>query len=486
MPLADDSSSGRAARFDAIFKAYDVRGTVPDQLDGRIVAAIGAGFARFARTIEGASSIAVGRDMRSSGRELSRALAAGVLSEGLDVLDIGLASTDLLYFASGSLAMPGAMLTASHNPASYNGVKFCLAGAKPVGQDSGLGEIRDGAERALASGSASDMPDPTTDPRYRATDLLDEFAAHVRSFIDVSALRHMRVVADTANGMGGLVAPRVFAGLPVDLEILFGDLDGTFPNHPADPIQSENLAALRARVLEVGADVGLAFDGDADRVFLVDDKAEPLSGSLTTSIVAAAVLGKHPGATILYNLICSKAVPEVIIEHGGMPVRTRVGHSFVKATMAATGAVFGGEHSGHYYFADNYRADSGIIAALTVLEAMSKSTTPLSELRRPFERYFDSGEINTKVRDVGIVLSGVEERYLAAGASLDHLDGLTVDLGSWWFNLRPSNTEPLLRLNLEAGSAQECAARLADVRRLIFTLDARMTELPDGALHHDT
>jgi len=464
-----------ASPFAAIFKAYDVRGIVPDQLSGPIAAAIGAGFARFARTAEGASSIAVGRDMRSSGVELSRALAAGIISEGLGVIDIGLVSTDLLYFASGYLDMPGAMLTASHNPANYNGIKFCLAGAKPVGQDSGLGDIRAGAEEVLADASASEAADPSGNPRYSTIDLLAEFATHVHSFIDVSALRHMRIVADTANGMGGLVAPRVFAGLPVDLEVLFGELDGTFPNHPADPIQPENLVPLRARVLEVGADVGLAFDGDADRVFLVDDKAEPLSGSLTTSIVAAAVLDKHPGATILYNLICSKAVPEIVLERGGTPVRTRVGHSFVKATMAETGALFGGEHSGHYYFRENYRADSGIIAAVTVLELMSKSALPLSELRKPFERYTDSGEINTKVDDVPTILSGVEERYLAAGASLDYLDGLTVDLGSWWFNLRPSNTEPLLRLNLEANSAGECAAHVADVVRLIHSLDGATT-----------
>jgi len=474
MPPAATSTDA-ASPFAAIFKAYDVRGIVPDQLNGPIAAAIGAGFARFARTAEGASSIAVGRDMRSSGVELSRALAAGVISEGLAVVDLGLASTDLLYFASGYLDMPGAMLTASHNPAAYNGIKFCLAGAKPVGQDSGLAEIRAGAEEALASGSLADMRDPTGSSRYRVIDLVDEFASHVRSFIDAASLRPTKIVADTANGMGGLIAPRVFEGLPVDLEILFGDLDGTFPNHPADPIQPENLAVLRARVLEVGADAGLAFDGDADRVFIVDDKAEPLSGSLTTSIVAASVLDKHPGATILYNLVCSKAVPEIIIENGGTPVRTRVGHSFIKETMAETGALFGGEHSGHYYFRQNYRADSGIIAAVTVLELMSKSAQLLSELRKPFERYADSGEINTKVGDIGTVLSGVEERYLRAGASLDHLDGLTVDLGSWWFNLRPSNTEPLLRLNLEANSAEECAGHVADVIQLIGVLDGPPT-----------
>jgi phosphomannomutase len=474
MPPAAESS-GSPSPFAAIFKAYDVRGIVPDQLTAPMAVAIGAGFARFARAAEGASCIAVGRDMRASGVELSRALAAGVMSEGFTVVDIGLASTDLLYFASGSLDLPGAMLTASHNPAAYNGIKFCLAGAKPVGQDSGLAEIRAGAEDVFAHRDVSEVTDLSGHPGYSVTDLLDEFADHVRSFIDVSALRPMKVIADTANGMGGLIAPRVFAALPVDLEILFGELDGTFPNHPADPIQPENLVALRARILEAGADVGLAFDGDADRVFLVDDKAEPLSGSLTTSMVAAAVLEKHPGATILYNLICSKAVPEIVEERGGTAVRTRVGHSFVKAMMAETGALFGGEHSGHYYFRQNYRADSGTIAALTVLELMSKSALPLSELRKPFERYADSGEINTRVADVGTILSGVEERYLAAGASLDHLDGLTVDLGSWWFNMRPSNTEPLLRLNLEANSVEECAGHVADVIRLIRSLDDSTT-----------
>jgi len=480
MPLTDavDStgsrgSTGSRSPFFAIFKAYDVRGVVPDQLDTRIVGAIGAGFARFARTADGATSIVMGRDMRASGLTLSRAFAAGVLSEGLGVLDAGLVSTDLLYYASGHLGVPGAMLTASHNPARYNGIKFCLAGAKPVGQDSGLVDIREAAEEALARApvTGEDAAGVESDARYSTRHLLEDFASHVRSFIDVASLRPMKVVADTANGMGGLVAPPVFRELPVDLEILFGELDGTFPNHPADPIQPENLVALRSRVLEVGADVGLAFDGDADRVFLVDDRAEPLSGSLTTGIVAAAILDKHPGATILYNLICSKAVPEIVRERGGIPIRTRVGHSFVKATMAETGAWFGGEHSGHYYFRDNFRADSGIIAALMVLELMSKETAPLSELRKPFERYSDSGEINRTVRDIGSVLSGFASRYRAEGAAIDELDGLTIDLGSWWFNLRASNTEPLLRLNLEAGDAAECAAHVADVIKLMQALD---------------
>jgi phosphomannomutase len=296
-------------------------------------------------------------------------------------------------------------------------------------------------------------------------DLLDDFASHVRSFVDVDSLRPLKVVADTANGMGGLVAPKVFAGLPFDLEIMYGELDGTFPNHPADPIQPENQKDLQARVLEVGADVGLAFDGDADRVFLVDEKAELFSGSLTTAMVAASMLDKHPGETILHNLICSKAVPEIVREKGGTPVRTRVGHSFIKQVMAETGAVFGGEHSGHYYFRENYRADSGLIAALVVLELMSVAGRPLSELRVPFERYADSGEINTEVDDQLAVLERVSQAY--ASAEQDRLDGLTVDPGDWWFNLRPSNTEPLLRLNLEARTRTECDQHVAEVLDLM-------------------
>jgi len=480
--MPPETTGSSPSPFDAIFKAYDVRGTVPDQLNARLVGAIGAAFARFARGTGGAESVVLGRDMRASGRELSRAFAAGVRSEGLTVLDVGLASTDLLYFASGHLDVPGAMLTASHNPARYNGIKFCLAGARPVGQDTGLADIRAAANDVLG-GSPIDPGGLEGDPGYATADLLGAFADHVRSFIDVSALVPMKVVADTANGMGGLVAPPVFAPLPIDLEILFGELDGTFPNHPADPIQAENLVSLRARVLEVGADVGLAFDGDADRVFLVDDRAEPVSGSLTTAIVAAAMLAKNPGSTILHNLICSKAVPEVVRERGGIPIRTRVGHSFIKETMADTGALFGGEHSGHYYFRENYRADSGMIAALVVLELMSKAGVPLSELRKGFERYADSGEINTKVGDAAAVIEGVAQHYAGGAATLDWLDGLTVDLGSWLFNLRPSNTEPLLRLNLEAADAADCAAHVEEVRDLIGALDAGGTTT--GRSDHD-
>jgi phosphomannomutase len=445
---------------DPIFKAYDVRGSVPDQLDTEVSRAVGWAFARFT----GASRLVVARDMRESSRPLSEAFIEGAASAGATVTELGLASTDLLYFASGRLDVPGAMFTASHNPARYNGIKMCRAGASPVGQDTGLKEIKDlagsfsgdGAARAAGRG------------RVEHADLLDEYAVHVRSFVDVDALAPLRVVADTANGMGGLVVPRVMALLPFEVEILYPELDGNFPNHPADPIQPENLVDLDRRVLATGANVGLAFDGDADRVFLVDEKAQPLSGSLTTALVAKAMLEKHPGATILYNLICSKAVPEVIEENGGVPVRTRVGHSFIKAVMAETGAVFGGEHSGHYYFRDNYRADSGLIAAVIVLELLSKTSQPLSELRRPFERYADSGEINTEVADpAGVVESIAAELASVRGPSLDRTDGLTVDWGDWWFNIRPSNTEPLLRLNLEARTAGERDEHLAAVLSMI-------------------
>jgi len=450
--MADLASLG------AIFKAYDVRGTVPDQLDAALCERIGAAFARFAVEHGGAERVLVGRDMRPSGVELAAAFSLGVQRQGLDVVDLGLASTDLMYFAAGHLDAPGAMFTASHNPAQYNGIKMCLAGARPIGEDTGLADIKRMADVGV------DRP-PVPPGRVETADLLGAFAEHVRSFVDVSALAPLKVVADTANGMGGLVVPRVFATLPVELEVLYGELDGTFPNHPADPIQPENLRDLQARVRATGADVGLAFDGDADRVFLVDDEGEPLSGSTTTAIVAKAILEKEPGATILYNLICSHAVPEVIRENGGTPVRTRVGHSFIKAVMAETGAAFGGEHSAHYYFRDNFRADSGSIAALMVLEQISKAGVALSALRKPFDRYAASGEINTTVDDAAAVI----ERVAAAfpDAEQDRIDGLTVDNGDWWFNLRPSNTEPLLRLNLEAATREACDAHVAEVRALI-------------------
>jgi phosphomannomutase len=444
---------------DQIVKAYDVRGTVPDQLDGEVAHALGVGFARFA----GVDRLLVARDMRASGEQLAAEFARGVMEQGTDVVDLGLASTDLLYYASGALDAPGAMFTASHNPSRYNGVKLCLAGARPVGIDSGLAEIR-----ALASAVLDGMG-----PQHAGSagstsrrDVLPEFVDHVLSFVDVDAIQPMRVVADTANGMGGLVVPAVFERLPqIELEVMYGELDGTFPNHPADPLQPSNQRDLRARVTAGSFDVGLAFDGDADRVFVVDEEGSGLSGSTTTAILATAILRDEPGATILHNLICSRAVSEAVVEHGGVPVRTQVGHSYIKRLMADTGAVFGGEHSAHYYFARNYRADSGLIASLMVLHEMSRTGQSLSVLRKPFERYAASGEINTEVGDPQAVIDSVSEHY--ADHAQDRLDGLSVDCGDWWFNLRPSNTEPLLRLNLEAVDRSVCDSRVADVLSLI-------------------
>ena len=463
-----------ATSLSGVFKAYDIRGVVPDQLNAVQFRAIGMAVARFT----GAPTLLVARDMRESGIELSRAFADGARSEGTAVIDLGLASTDLLYFAAGNLDAPGAMFTASHNPARYNGLKLCQSGARPIGRDTGLGEIQATAEALLDAWG--DKGPPELDRQLLAPieerSVLDAYARHVRSFVDIDVLRPLRVVADTANGMGGLVAPQVFEPLPFDVEILFPELDGNFPNHPADPIQPENLEALKKAVLASGADIGLAFDGDADRVFLVDEGAEPVSGSLTTALVASSMLDKHPGATVLYNCICSRVVPEVIAEKGGVGVRTKVGHSFIKQVMAETGAVFGGEHSGHYYFRDNYRADSGIIAAMVVLELLSVSGKPLSELLEPFKRYAASGEINTEVADptLAVELMAAEvEGAAGARGTADRLDGLTVDRGDWWYNLRPSNTEPLLRLNVEAPDEASCARRVgevqADIDRLLAT-----------------
>ena len=444
---------------DAIVLAYDVRGTVPDQLNADVAHALGVAFARFAN----APRVLVGRDMRPSGPELVESFIRGVLEQGVDVVDLGMASTDLVYFAAGTLHAPGAMFTASHNPAQYNGVKFCLSGARAVGQDTGLADIKSVAASVLGGNG----PAPAArQGSATSRNLLSAFVDHVVSFVDPTRMRPLRVVADTANGMGGLVVPAVFERLPrITLEVMYGELDGTFPNHPADPLQPANQRDLQARVISGGFDVGLAFDGDADRVFVVDETGRGLSGSTTTALLAAAVLRSHPGSTVLHNLICSKVVPEVIRENGGVPVRTKVGHSFIKEIMAETGAVFGGEHSAHYYFRDNFGADSGLIASLIVLDEISRADTVLSVVRKPFERYSSSGEINTQVDDPDAVMSRVADEF--SGQQQDRLDGLTVDCGSWWFNLRPSNTEPLLRLNLEAANRGDCDQRVAEVLALV-------------------
>ncbi len=421
---------------DRIFKAYDVRGVVPDDLDEDIARRIGAAFAEWS----GGPDVVIGRDCRLSSPDLSAALTDGITSRGIGVIDVGLASTDLLYFASGSLDLPAIMLTASHNPKQYNGLKFCLAGAKPVGEESGLLEVRALTEQ--------DLPPTGERGTVEHRDLLPAYVEHVLTFLDASRMRPLTVAIDTANGMGGLVAPAVFERLPFELHHLFPELDGTFPNHPADPIDPENQRDLKAAVLQHEADIGLAFDGDADRVFLIDERGQDVSGSIVTALVAKAMLKREPGASIIFNVICSWTVREVIRENGGVPVRTRVGHSFIKQVMAETGAIFGGEHSGHYYFRENYRADSGLIAAVIVLAQLSEANVPLSELLAPFRRYAASGEINTEVKDPLATIELVAEAL--KDGEQDRLDGLTVEFEDWWCNVRPSNTEPLLRLNVEA------------------------------------
>jgi len=448
------------AALDTIFKAYDIRGIYPDEVDEDIARRVGNSFVAFT----GAARVLVGRDARPSSEPLVAAFIEGATMAGADVVDLGLASTDLCYFAAGSLDAPAARFTASHNPAAYNGIKLCRAGAGPIGEETGLGEIK----AMLAAGLFERGEDPG---RVERRDLLPAFVAHVHSFVDLDALAPIRVVTDTANGVGGLIVPAVFSRLPFDVTMLYGELDGTFPNHPADPTAVENLKDLARAVVDGDAGIGLAFDGDADRVVLVDDQAQPVSGSTTTAILAAAILGRisadaeEPDRRVVHNLICSKAVPEVIRELGGTPIRSRVGHSFIKQVMAETGAVFGGEHSAHYYFRDNFRADSGIIAALMVLEQLSIRGLALSELRKPYERYAMSGEINTRVVDPAAVIERIAAAY--SSAEQDRLDGLTVDLGDWWFNVRASNTEPLLRLNLEAADRDACDERTAEVLAVV-------------------
>jgi phosphomannomutase len=436
-----------------IFKAYDVRGLYPEQLDEQAARRIGAAFATFT----GARAVVVGRDCRLSSPALAGAFSEGLTGQGADVVDIGLATTDMLYFASGSLELPGAMFTASHNPPEWNGLKLCRAGAAPVGEDSGLMEVRDLAERGVEPGPGGG--------KVHTRDLIEEYIEHVLSFVDAEAMAPLTVVADAANGMAGLVLPRIFERLPLRLIGLYLELDGTFPNHAADPIQPENQEDLRRAVKEHQADVGLAFDGDADRVFVVDEEAQGVSGSLITALVAESMLEREPGAKILHNVICSWVVPEVIREHGGVPIRTRVGHSLIKKVMAETGAIFGGEHSGHYYFRDHFRADSGLIAALVVLERLSRAGVPMSELLAPYQRYHVSGEINLEVKDQAGVIERVARAF--ADGRQDRLDGLTVEFEGWWFNVRPSNTEPLLRLNVEARTEEMLEEKAAQVLSMI-------------------
>ncbi|HEU4542259.1 MAG TPA: phosphomannomutase/phosphoglucomutase [Jiangellaceae bacterium] len=438
-----------------IVKAYDIRGLVPDQLNEEVARAVGAAFVE---VLGSPGSVVIGHDMRPSSVPLATAFARGVTSRGANVVMIGLASTDQLYYASGFMDMPGAMFTASHNPAQYNGIKLCRAGAAPVGQDTGLAQIRELAEQILAggSGSASQPDDGSGRGVIEQRDVLAGYATHLLSLVPLQGIRPLTVVVDAGNGMAGHTVPAVLDVPGITLVPLYFELDGTFPNHEANPIEPENLRDLQAAVVDHGADLGLAFDGDADRCFVVDERGAAVNPSVLTALIATRELERAPGQRVVHNLITSRAVPEIVREHGGEPVRTRVGHSFIKQTMAETGAVFGGEHSAHYYFRDFWRADSGMLAALHTLAALGGSPvgTALSELIAPYDRYVSSGEINSTVSDQAAVTAAVEASFAAReGVSVDHLDGLTVQHDDWWFNLRPSNTEPLLRLNVEAVDA---------------------------------
>jgi phosphomannomutase len=445
----------------AVFKAYDVRGTVPDQLDEALARRTGAAFV----PVAGARSVVVGYDMRPSSPALAAAFADGAAAAGADVVLIGLASTDQLYFASGRLGMPGAMFTASHNPAQYNGIKMCREGAQPIGAETGLHAIRDAVSEP--------EPAPVAAPgRITERDVLDDYAAHLLSLAPVTG-RRLKVVVDAGNGMAGLTAPAVFERIGctddhgVELVPMYFELDGTFPHHEANPIEPANLVDLQQRVVAERADLGLAFDGDADRCFVIDQQGRAVSPSTLTALIAARELAKEPGASVIHNLITSRYVPELVRELGGTPVRTRVGHSYIKATMAETDAVFGGEHSGHFYFRDFWRADSGMLAALHTMSALAETDRPASALFGDYERYVLSGEVNSEVADTAAALAAVEASYAGAeGVETDHLDGLTVAADDWWFNVRPSNTEPLLRLNVEGADE----ATMARVRDAVLTL----------------
>ena len=440
----------------SIFKAYDIRGVVPDQLDESVAEAVGAAFAK----VTGATTILTVHDMRSSSGPLADALGRGAAAQGANVLAAGLGPTDMVYYGSGDLGIPGAMITASHNPPRYNGIKLCLAGARPVGIETGLKDIRDRAERNL-------VPAPVTGS-ITSVDLLPGYADHLRKLVDISAIRPLTVAVDAGNGMAGYTVPKVFEGLPITVIPLYFELDGTFPNHEANPIEPENLRDLQRAVLEHRADIGLAFDGDADRCFVVDERGRVVSPSVLTALIATRELAREPGATIIHNLITSRAVPQIIAEHGGVAVRTRVGHSFIKAEMARTGAVFGGEHSGHFYFRDFWFADSGMLAALHTLAALGGQAKPLSQLLAEYARYYASGEINSEVADQAEATARVKQAFASRpGVSTDELDGLTVTTGDWWFNLRPSNTEPLLRLNVEAADEAAMAALRDEVLGIV-------------------
>jgi phosphomannomutase len=442
-----------------IFKAYDIRGTVPDELYPDLAYRVGRALVAYL----GADTVVVGRDMRLSGPALSAALIDGIRDQGADVVDIGLVSTDALYFAVGKYGYPaGVMITASHNPAVYNGFKICREDARALSLDEGIGQIRD----LVVSGDIPDL-DPERRGDLTSRDVLDAYAEHVLSLIDPSVIKPLKIAIDTGNGMGGELIPRAFRNLPCEIVPLYFELDGSFPNHEANPIEPENIADLQKTVVEQACDLGVAFDGDADRMFLIDEHGQFIGGDMTTAMVAIEMLRANPGSAIVYNLICSRTVPEQIEAHGGRPLRSRVGHSYIKKLMREEDAVFGGEHSGHFYFRDNWYADSGLIAMLTVLQLVSKANKTVSQVLAPIDTRFRSGEINTEVTDVPGTIERVKANFAAQGATIDDLDGLTVGFDDWWFNLRGSNTQPLLRLNVESDDRATLQAHTDEVVALI-------------------
>ena len=444
-----------------IFKAYDIRGLVDGELSPDFAFSVGLAFARFLEIEREPSTVIIGEDMRPSSPELADAFAAGVISNGTNVIRIGLASTDMLYFAAGSKNLPGAMFTASHNPAAYNGIKLCFSGARPIGKETGLQTI----EKFVRDGISVAMRPPGIETQE---DLLPAYADHLHKLVSFNGNRPLKIVIDAGNGMAGFTAPSIFERLGAEIIPLYFELDGNFPNHEANPIDPNNLKDLQKAVIENKADIGLAFDGDADRCFLVDEKGELVDPSTLTSLIASRELAKHPGSTIIHSLISSRAVIEVINELGGIPVRSRVGHSYIKALMAQTGAIFGGEHSGHFYFKDFWCADSGALAALHALAALGETNNSLSQLLSPFKRYVASGEVNSRVSDAASCIQAIKESYSTLpGFEIDELDGLTVSAPTWWFNVRASNTEPLLRLNVEADTATNMAAHRDEILALI-------------------
>jgi phosphomannomutase len=452
-PIMTDSTA-----IASMFKTYDIRGIAPAELSPDVAYKVGR-----ALVIElGVDAVAVGRDMRTTGQLLASSLIDGILDQGADVTDLGLVSTDALYFAVGKFGFPaGVMITASHNPPEYNGFKLCKSEARAVSFEDGISQIRDRVVN-------DDFPPPAESRgALMQKDVLNDYATHVLSLVDTSAIKPLRIAIDAGNGMGGKTSPLVFGRLPVDVTPLYFELDGTFPNHLANPLEPENVRDLQKAVVDGGLDLGIAFDGDADRMFLIDDKGKAVGGDMVTAMVAIALLKQHPGAAICYNLICSKSVPEIITAHGGRPIRTPVGHSLIKKIMREQDAVFGGEHSGHFYFRDNWYADSGIIAALTVLQLVSEQGKPVSEVLAPLDTRFRSGEINTRVSDARAIIASIEQRYTAEGGTVDHLDGVTIEFPNWWFSLRSSNTEPLLRLNVEADDRETLAVKTTELQALI-------------------